>query len=116
MGKAIIPSGVDRLSVQRDVEAHLFSSEGAPTIVHGFASTACTLSGDSGGAIVTGTLALGINSGSNSAAATSCPEANISLAPGGGTASLGIAVRDILADIDAHSGGGLGAGIQVRTG
>jgi hypothetical protein len=98
------------------VEGHLFSTEGDPMLIHGFASTACTLAGDSGGAIVTGTLALGINSGSNSATATSCPEANISLAPGGGTASLGISIRDILTDIDASSGGGVGAGIRVRTG
>ncbi|WP_068275608.1 S1 family peptidase [Aldersonia kunmingensis] len=98
------------------VEAHLFSPEGDPMLIRGFASTACTLAGDSGGALVTGTLALGINSGSNSANATSCPEANISLAPGGGTASLGISIRDILTDIDASSGGGVGAGIRVRTG
>jgi len=98
------------------VDAHLFSSEGAPMLVHGFASNACTLAGDSGGAIVTGTLAVGISSGSNAASSPSCTEANISLAPGGGTASLGIPIRDILADIDAHSGGGVGAGIRVRTG
>lgn len=98
------------------VETHLFSGEGDPLTVHGFASSACTLAGDSGGAIISGTLAVGISSGSNSASAPSCTEANISLAPGGGTASLGIPIRDIVADIDSHAGGGVGSGLQVRTG
>jgi hypothetical protein len=37
------------------------------------------------------------------------------LAQYGGTATLGIPIRQILSDIDANSGGGLGAGITVRT-
>jgi len=53
------------------------------------------LSGDSGGSIVTGTLALGVISGSNSAGAPNCVEANLVLAPNGGTSSLGISIRDI---------------------
>ncbi|MTE14799.1 S1 family peptidase [Nocardia aurantiaca] len=97
------------------VETQLFTAEGQSKTVRGFASSACTLGGDSGGAIVTGTLALGITSGSNAADAPNCNEANTALAQYGGTASLGIPVRAILTDIDANSGGGIGSGIQVRT-
>ncbi|MFE3191227.1 S1 family peptidase [Nocardia sp. NPDC059240] len=97
------------------VETQLFTSEGNSKTVRGFASSACTLGGDSGGAIVTGTLALGITSGSNAADAPNCSEANTQLAQYGGTASLGIPVRSILTEIDANSGGGIGSGIQVRT-
>ena len=87
--------------------------KGSSRIVRGFANSACTLAGDSGGAIVTGSLALGITSGSNSSTAQSCTEANLVL--GGQAASLGIPVRPILADVDATSGGGVGAGVQLRT-
>ncbi|MFC4123665.1 S1 family peptidase [Nocardia rhizosphaerae] len=97
------------------VETQLFTAEGVSKTIRGFASTACTLGGDSGGAIVTGTLALGITSGSNAAEAPNCTEANTQLAPFGGTASLGVPIRSILADIEASSGGGLGSGISVRT-
>ncbi|MET7773042.1 S1 family peptidase [Nocardia sp. NPDC005366] len=97
------------------VETQLYTSEGESKTVRGFASSACTLGGDSGGAIVTGTLALGITSGSNAADAPNCTEANTQLAPYGGTASLGIPIRAILADIDANAGGGVGSGITVRT-
>jgi hypothetical protein len=97
------------------VETQLYTTDGASKTVRGFASSACTLGGDSGGAIVTGTLALGITSGSNAADAPDCKDANIDLAQYGGTASLGIPIRSILSDINAHSGGGLGAGIAVRT-
>ncbi|MDO3651090.1 S1 family peptidase [Nocardia mangyaensis] len=97
------------------VETQLFTAEGVSKTIRGFASSACTLGGDSGGAIVTGTLALGITSGSNAAEAPNCAEANSVLAPYGGTATLGIPIRPILADIDASSGGGLGSGISVRT-
>ncbi|MFR9750562.1 S1 family peptidase [Nocardia sp. 004] len=97
------------------VETQLYTAEGEAETVRGFASSACTLGGDSGGAIVSGTLALGITSGSNSADAPNCDEANVALAQYGGTASLGIPIRPILADIDANSGGGIGSGIRVRT-
>ncbi|WP_040784646.1 S1 family peptidase [Nocardia pneumoniae] len=97
------------------VETQLYTAEGESKTVRGFASSACTLGGDSGGAIVSGTLALGITSGSNAADAPNCNEANIGLAQYGGTASLGIPIRAILADIDASSGGGIGSGIAVRT-
>lgn len=97
------------------VETQLFTTEGDAKTIRGFASTACTLGGDSGGAIVTGTLALGITSGSNAADAPDCGEANIALAQYGGTATLGIPIRAVLADIDATAGGGLGSGISVRT-
>ncbi|MFC9996432.1 S1 family peptidase [Nocardia sp. NPDC127526] len=97
------------------VETQLYTSEGQSKTVRGFASSACTLGGDSGGAIVSGTLALGITSGSNAADAPNCNEANAVMAQYGGTATLGIPIRAILADIEANSGGGLGNGIQVRT-
>lgn len=97
------------------VETQLYTTEGEAKIVRGFASTACTLGGDSGGAIITGTLALGITSGSNAADAPDCGKANIALAQFGGTATLGIPIRAILAQVDAASGGGLGSGITVRT-
>jgi len=97
------------------VETQLFTETGVSKTIRGFASTACTLGGDSGGAIVSGTLALGITSGSNASGAPNCTEANTQLAPYGGTASLGIPIRPILADIEATSGGGLGSGIMVRT-
>ncbi|MBF6068930.1 protease [Nocardia farcinica] len=98
------------------VETQLYTANGESRTIRGFASSACTLGGDSGGAIVSGTLALGITSGSNAADAPNCNEANVALAPYGGTATLGIPIRAILADIDATSGGGVGSGIQVRTG
>ncbi|KZM69732.1 S1 family peptidase [Nocardia terpenica] len=97
------------------VETQLYTTDGQSKTVRGFASSACTLGGDSGGAIVSGTLALGITSGSNAADAPDCGQANIGLAQYGGTASLGIPIRSILADIDADSGGGVGSGITVRT-
>lgn len=97
------------------VETELFTASGESKTVRGFASSACTLGGDSGGAIVSGTLALGITSGSNAANAPDCRAANVDLAQYGGTATLGIPIRAILRDIDAKSGGGLGSGIRVRT-
>ncbi|MFD3509292.1 S1 family peptidase [Nocardia sp. NPDC058666] len=97
------------------VETQLFTETGVSKTIRGFASTACTLGGDSGGAIISGTLALGITSGSNASGAPNCDEANTQLAPYGGTASLGVPIRPILADIEATSGGGVGSGIMVRT-
>ncbi|MGV9676218.1 S1 family peptidase [Nocardia sp. NPDC003482] len=97
------------------VETQLYTTDGESKTVRGFASSACTLGGDSGGAIVSGTLALGITSGSNAADAPDCGEANIGLAQYGGTASLGIPIRAILADIEANPAGGVGSGITVRT-
>ncbi|MCQ4120996.1 S1 family peptidase [Rhodococcus tibetensis] len=89
------------------VETQLFMADGSNRVINGFAGTACTLAGDSGGAIVTGTLALGITSGSNASGAPNCTEANLVLAPEGGTANLGIPVADIVATA--------GSGLQVRT-
>ena len=83
------------------VETQLFLDDGTSRTVRGFASTACTLSGDSGGAIVTGTLALGITSGSNSGGAPDCTEANLALAQFGGTASLGIPIDQVAAETGA---------------
>ncbi|CCQ13461.1 putative protease [Rhodococcus sp. AW25M09] len=78
------------------VETQLYMEDGTSRTVRGFASTACTLAGDSGGAIVTGTLALGITSGSNSGGAPDCNEANLTLAQYGGTASLGIPIDQVI--------------------
>ncbi|QKT13205.1 MULTISPECIES: S1 family peptidase [unclassified Rhodococcus (in: high G+C Gram-positive bacteria)] len=98
------------------VQAELVTDTNDSRIVRGFAGTACTLAGDSGGAIVTGTLALGITSGSNSTDAPNCAEANLVLAFDGGTSNLGIPIRNVLDSANASSGGGLGAGLSVRTG
>ncbi|MGC0365715.1 hypothetical protein ABH922_003699 [Rhodococcus sp. 27YEA15] len=98
------------------VETQLVMADGDSRTVRGFAGTACTLAGDSGGAIITGTLALGITSGSNSSGAPNCNEANLVLATSGGTSNLGIAVNDIVAAADRASGGGVGSGIRIRTG
>ncbi|MEE2034306.1 S1 family peptidase [Rhodococcus chondri] len=84
------------------IETQLIYANGTASTIRGFATTACTLSGDSGGAIVTGTLALGVISGSNSAGAPDCVEANLVLAPNGGTSSLGISVQDIEAATGAR--------------
>lgn len=97
------------------VETQLMTEDGTSKTIRGFATSACTLSGDSGGPIVTGSLALGITSGSNSSSAPDCTQANVGLAFNGGTASLGIPIRQILADANATSGGGVGAGLRVRT-
>ncbi|WP_170312889.1 S1 family peptidase [Prescottella subtropica] len=97
------------------VEASLMMLDGTARTVRGFAGTACTLAGDSGGAIVTGTLALGITSGSNSSDAPNCTEANLVLAIDGGTSNLGIPIQNITAAADASSGGGFGAGLSLRT-
>ena len=97
------------------VEASLVL-DGAVRTVRGFAGTACTLAGDSGGAIITGTLALGITSGSNTTDAPNCGEANLVLAFHGGTVNVGMPIQNILGAADASSRGGLGAGLTVRTG
>ncbi|MBJ8339478.1 trypsin-like serine protease [Antrihabitans sp. YC3-6] len=94
------------------VETQLFTEDGTSRLVRGFASTACTLAGDSGGAIVTGTLALGITSGSNASTAPNCVEANLVLAPDGGTASLGIPIREIIANANST---GSASGLVIRT-
>ncbi|UYP18438.1 S1 family peptidase [Rhodococcus sp. Z13] len=87
------------------LETQLVYESGAATTIRGFATSACTLAGDSGGAVVTGTLALGVISGSNSAGAPNCVEANLVLAPSGGTSSLGIPITEIEN----------AAGVRVRT-
>ncbi|NMD59881.1 UNVERIFIED_ORG: hypothetical protein FNL38_10180 [Nocardia globerula] len=97
------------------VEIQLVRPGGESRTVRGFAGTACTLAGDSGGAIVTGTLALGITSGSNSTGAPNCTEANLVLAMSGGTTNIGIPVDNITQAADAASSGGVGSGIRVRT-
>ncbi|MFD4369745.1 S1 family peptidase [Rhodococcus sp. NPDC058521] len=88
------------------VETQLHVHDGTTRTIRGFAGTACTLAGDSGGAIVSGTLALGITSGSNSSGAPNCTEANLVLAPDGGTANLGIPIEDIVSEA--------GNGLRVR--
>lgn len=97
------------------VASVLGSSDGSVHLVRGFASTACTLPGDSGGATVSGTLAVGITSGSNLSHMIPCEAANLALAAVGGTYSVNIPVQAILNEIDAKSGGGIGKGIRLRT-
>lgn len=94
------------LVVADTVETQLLMEDGTSRTVRGFAGTACTLAGDSRGAIVTGSLALGVTSGSNASMAPNCTEANLVLSTEGGTANLGIPVVDIL---DAEPG------LNIRT-
>ncbi|MFM1730756.1 S1 family peptidase [Prescottella soli] len=88
----------------------LFGNSGESWSVHGFTHDACTLAGDSGGAIITGTRALGITSGSTVADAAGCTQA----VAAGGVLSFGIPVRDILAQVNGSSCAA-GSGIAVRT-
>ncbi|WFR73507.1 S1 family peptidase [Prescottella defluvii] len=88
----------------------LYGNGGESWRVHGFTHNACTLAGDSGGAIITGTRALGITSGSTVANAAGCAQA----AAAGGVLSFGIPVRDILAQVNGSSCPA-GPGIAVRT-
>ncbi|MFF0817791.1 S1 family peptidase [Rhodococcus sp. NPDC003318] len=92
------------------VEAPLAMSDGSVRLVRGFAGSTCTLSGDSGGAIVTGTRALGITSGSNASGAPNCTEANLVLALDGGTASIGIPIEQVVDRANSTTG----LGLQVR--
>ncbi|MDH6677273.1 hypothetical protein M2284_001471 [Rhodococcus sp. LBL1] len=87
----------------------LYGNGGESWRVHGFTHNACTLAGDSGGAIITGTRALGITSGSTVANAAGCAQA----AAAGGVLSFGIPVRDILAQVNGSSCPA-GPGIAVR--
>ncbi|TQF69237.1 protease [Rhodococcus spelaei] len=99
------------LVIAESVDAPLHMEDGSTRLVRGFAGSTCTLSGDSGGAILTGTRALGVTSGSNSGGAPSCMEANLVLAPDGGTASIGIPIEKILDRANAK----LGKDLRVRT-
>ncbi|MDG3015700.1 S1 family peptidase [Speluncibacter jeojiensis] len=99
-----------------NVSTKLYASDGSSRTVHGFADSACTLSGDSGGAIVSGTLAMGITSGSNSDSAPDCRTANLSLAADGGTVGFGMSVQSIVNEVDAKaSQGSVGDGLRIRT-
>ncbi|NUS44212.1 MAG: protease [Mycobacteriaceae bacterium] len=89
------------------VQTALQTDDGRSMTVRGFSSSVCTLSGDSGGPVISGTLAMGITSGSNSSSAPDCNAANLGLALDGGTASLGIPINRILSDI--------GGGVRIRT-
>lgn len=93
------------------VDAPLTMADGSVRLVRGFAGSTCTLSGDSGGAIVTGTRALGITSGSNASAAPNCTEANLVLALDGGTASIGIPIEQVVDRANSTTG----LNLEVRT-
>lgn len=94
-----------------DYTTDLYGNGGEAWSVHGFTDNACTLAGDSGGAIITGTRALGITSGSSVADAADCTQA--ATVPGG-MLSFGIPVRDILARVNGSSCPA-GPGIGLRT-
>jgi len=94
-----------------DFTTDLHGNDGATWSVHGFIDNACTLAGDSGGAIITGTRALGITSGSSVADAADCTQA---AADPSGMLSFGIPVRDILARVNGSSCPA-GAGVGLRT-
>ncbi|MFD4470302.1 trypsin-like serine protease [Rhodococcus sp. NPDC058505] len=93
------------------VDVPLEMMDGSSRLVRGFAGSTCTLSGDSGGAILTGTRALGITSGSNASGAPNCTEANLVLALDGGTASIGIPIEKVV----DRAGAALGADLRVRS-
>ncbi|GAA4485393.1 hypothetical protein GCM10023094_40150 [Rhodococcus olei] len=93
------------------VDAPLEMGDGSVRLVRGFAGSTCTLSGDSGGAILTGTRALGVTSGSNASGAPDCTEANLVLALDGGTASIGIPIEQVLDRANATAG----LDLRVRT-
>ncbi len=94
-----------------DYTTDLHGNDGETWSVRGFTDNACTLAGDSGGAIITGTRALGITSGSSVADAADCAQA---AADPAGMLSFGIPVRDILARVNGSSCP-TGAGIGLRT-
>lgn len=79
------------------IEVPLYLDDGTVRTIRGFAGSTCSLAGDSGGAIISGTRALGITSGSNSGDSSSCGEAALSLATSGGTSTVGIPINDITA-------------------
>ncbi len=87
------------------VEVPLYLDNGTTRTISGFAGSTCSLAGDSGGAIISGTLALGITSGSNSGDSANCGEAALALAATGGTSTVGIPVGDITA----------ATGVRIRT-
>ena len=93
------------------VDVPLDLANGTNRLVRGFAGSTCTLSGDSGGAILTGTRALGISSGSNASGAPNCTEANLVLALDGGTASIGVPIEKIVERANAT----LGRDLRIRT-
>ncbi|BCN80534.1 S1 family peptidase [Prescottella equi] len=81
----------------------LGGDDGESWNVRGFSTTACTLGGDSGGAIVTGTLALGITSGSSVAQYRDCATATAENPEG--VMSLGIPIQAVLARVNQSSNG-----------
>lgn len=93
------------------VDAPLEMMDGSIRLARGFAGSTCTLSGDSGGAILTGTRALGVTSGSNASGAPNCTEANLVLALDGGTASIGIPIEKVVDRANAT----FGQDLKVRT-
>ncbi|WP_207390446.1 S1 family peptidase [Rhodococcus sp. ABRD24] len=99
--------------LESDFTTNLEGDAGEIWSVRGFTDSACTLAGDSGGAIITGTLALGITSGSNVADAPDCARA---ATVSGGTMTFGIAVRDVLARVNGSMECPAVPGIGLRTG
>ncbi len=86
-----------------DYSTLLGGDDGESWNVRGFSTTACTLGGDSGGAIVTGTLALGITSGSSVAQYRDCATATAENLEG--VMSLGIPIQAVLARVNQSSNG-----------
>lgn len=86
-----------------DYSTLLGGDDGESWNVRGFSTTACTLGGDSGGAIVTGTLALGVTSGSSVAQYRDCATAAAENPEG--VTSLGIPIQAVLARVNQLSNG-----------
>lgn len=86
-----------------DYDTVLGGDGGESWNVRGFSTTACTLGGDSGGAIITGTLALGITSGSSVSHYRDCATAEAENPEG--VMSLGIPIHAVLARVNQSSDG-----------
>ncbi|PTR23477.1 hypothetical protein C8K36_10958 [Rhodococcus sp. OK519] len=94
-----------------DETLDMSGSGGELWTVRGFTHSACTLGGDSGGAIVSGTVAVGITSGSSTASAPSC-----GAVPPDEAMGLGMRIADVLAELNGPAAScATGPRISVRT-
>lgn len=94
-----------------DYSTNMSGSGAEMWAVRGFTHSACTLGGDSGGAIVSGSVALGITSGSSTASAPSCD-----VVPGDEAMGLGMRIGDVLSRLNGPASScATGPRIAVRT-
>lgn len=94
-----------------DYSTNMAGSGAEMWTVRGFTHSACTLGGDSGGAIVSGTVAVGITSGSSTASAPSCD-----VVPSDEAMGLGMRIGDVLSRLNGPASScATGPRIAVRT-